>query len=258
LTVHIGDDVDRQIVDAGNAVSVVRSWAQPESLRNTQAHLKSGTFGLFCRSADCHILISRAKAFAGVCAMETKSGQSIVEMALLLPVMLMVLFGIIEFGYLIFAYSMVSQAARNGAEAAAQLPPYQTWLDLRNNPPANYPGFTADPCTRGIMEAIRSDIVLFDGTANEGRRIEDYVTIRYPNGSQTRNLSDRGPIEIEINYPVRSITPLFDMIGLPNGTLNLRVVQRRSIENLGVDPTRPRGVACARDINDWNQNFRQP
>lgn len=191
--------------------------------------------------------------------MKPKSGQSIVEMALLLPVMLIVIFGIIEFGYLIFAYSMVSQAARNGAEAAAQLPPHQTWLDLRNNPPANYPGFTADACVRGIMEAIRSDVVLFDGQANEGRRIEDYVIIRYPNGGQTRNLNDRGPIEIEINYPVRGITPLFDMIGL-DGTLNLRVVQRRSLENLGVDPTSPRGVACARDVADWQdmQLSRQP
>lgn len=191
--------------------------------------------------------------------MKPKSGQSIVEMALLLPVMLIVIFGIIEFGYLIFAYSMVSQAARNGAEAAAQLPPHQTWLDLRNNPPANYPGFTADACVRGIMEAIRSDVVLFDGQANEGRRIEDYVIIRYPNGGQTRNLNDRGPIEIEINYPVRGITPLFDMIGL-NGTLNLRVVQRRSLENLGVDPANPRGVACARDVADWQdmQLSRQP
>ncbi|WP_322488203.1 TadE family protein [Chloroflexus sp.] len=183
--------------------------------------------------------------------MKPKSGQSIVEMALLLPVMLIVIFGIIEFGYLIFAYSMVSQAARNGAEAAAQLPPHQTWLDLRNNPPPNYPGFTADACVRGIIEAIRSDVVLFDGQANEGRSIEDYVIIRYPNGGQTRNLTDRGPIEIEINYPVRGITPLFDMIGR-NGTLNLRVVQRRSLENLGIDPTNPRGVACARDVADWS------
>lgn len=185
--------------------------------------------------------------------MTPKRGQSIVEMALLLPVMLMVIFGIIEFGYLIFAYSMVSQAARNGAEVAAQLPPYQSWLDLRNNPPANYPGFTADACVRGIMEAVRSDVVLFDGQANEGRRIEDYVAIRYPNGGQTRNLSDRGPIEIEINYPVRTITPLFQMIGISNGTINVRVVQRRSIENLGVDPTSPRGVACARDVADWQE-----
>ncbi|MCS6887314.1 TadE family protein [Chloroflexus sp.] len=185
--------------------------------------------------------------------MTPKRGQSIVEMALLLPVMLMVIFGIIEFGYLIFAYSMVSQAARNGAEVAAQLPPHQSWLDLRNNPPANYPGFTADACVRGIMEAIRSDVVLFDGQANEGRRIEDYVAIRYPNGGQTRNLSDRGPIEIEINYPVRTITPLFQMIGISNGTINVRVVQRRSIENLGINPTSPRGVACARDVADWRE-----
>lgn len=188
-------------------------------------------------------------------------GQSIVEMALLLPVMLMVLFGIMEFGYIIWAYSTISQAARNGAEAAAQVPPQPTWLEYRTNPPndPDYPGFRGDACVNTVLAAVESDTTLFSGSINEGRSVVDFVTIRYPNGPNTRNLRDRGPIEIEINYPVRGITPLFQWLSIGrNGEINLRVVQRRSIENLGLDPTRPAGMACARDMADWRELNRRP
>jgi hypothetical protein len=179
-------------------------------------------------------------------------------MAFVLPFLLIVVFGIIEFGYVIFAYSSISQAARNGAENAAQLPPFQTWLDYQSSPPANFPGFRADPCTNSIIAAIESDITYFDGRFNEGRDIADYVTIRYPDGGDTRNLTARGPIEVSITYPVRGLTPLFDLLNLDNGSITLRVTQRRSLENLGSDPTRPRGVACAENVADLPNLRPQP
>ena len=176
--------------------------------------------------------------------------QSIVEMALLLPMLLLVLFAIIEFGWLIFAYSTIAQATRNGAEVAAQLPPYQSWLDLATNPPANYPGLTADDCVNAIMVAIRSELTVIGAGINDQRDIASAVTISYPNGAATRNLDLRGPIEITITYPVNGLTPLYSLLGMPEGVL-MRVTQRRSLENLGRDPTRPKGVACARDVADW-------
>lgn len=182
-------------------------------------------------------------------------GQSVVEMAFVMPFLLLVVFGIMEFGYVIYAYSTVSQAARNGAEAAAQVPPFETWLNYRTGPPADadYPGFRGDACVNTIMAAVESDTTLFDGGINQGRNVVDFVTIRYPNGGDTRNLNDRGPIELTIDYPVTGITPLFQLlrIGGSTGTVNLRVTQRRSLENLGVDPTRPAGMACARDMAEW-------
>ena len=42
-------------------------------------------------------------------------GQGIVEFALVLPVVLMVVFGVIEVGFLLFSYSSVNSAAREGA-----------------------------------------------------------------------------------------------------------------------------------------------
>lgn len=170
-------------------------------------------------------------------------------MAFVLPVLLLVLFGIMEFGYILYAYSTVSQAARNAAEAAAQLPPYQSWLaykDKTTGLPAGYTGFTQDACVRTIYVAAQSDQTLFEGITNN-------MTISYPNGEDTRNLVDRGPVEVTINYRVSGLTPLFNLFRLGNGdgTINLQVTQRRSIESLGKDPSKPNGAACAKDVADW-------
>lgn len=185
-------------------------------------------------------------------------GQSIVEMALILPLLLVVLFGIIEFGWLIFAYSTISQATRNGAEVAAQLPPYQEWMDLAISPnrPEDYPGIDRDDCYNAVLEAIRSDLTIIGDGANNQTDIGSAVTISYPRGGATRNLDARGPIEVRIEYQVNSLTPLFSLLGMEEGVM-MRVTQRRSIENLGRDPTRPQGVACARNVQEWN-DIRRP
>ena len=45
-------------------------------------------------------------------------GQSLVEFALLLPVLIVTLLGMLDFGRAIYAYNAVSEAARNGARVA--------------------------------------------------------------------------------------------------------------------------------------------
>lgn len=47
--------------------------------------------------------------------MNTDSGQELVEYALVLPLLLLITFGIIEFGLLFFQYSTIANAAREGA-----------------------------------------------------------------------------------------------------------------------------------------------
>lgn len=181
-------------------------------------------------------------------------GQSIVEMAFILPLLLIVIFGIIEFGWLIFAYSTISQAARNGAEAAAQLPPYPSWMEL-NDPgktkPAGYE-YRNDDCVNAILTAVESDLTIIGAGANGQEPVAPNVTITYPRGANTRNLDARGPIEITIRYRVNGLTPLWSLLGMNDG-ITMRVTQRRSIENLGRDPTRIKGVACAKDMADWRE-----
>ncbi|HBT20210.1 MAG TPA: pilus assembly protein TadE [Peptococcaceae bacterium] len=46
-------------------------------------------------------------------------GQALVELAMVIPILLMLLFGVIEFGRIFNAYLMVNQASREGARIAA-------------------------------------------------------------------------------------------------------------------------------------------
>jgi hypothetical protein len=201
------------------------------------------------------------------------TGQSLVEMAFVAPILLVILFGIIDMGWLIFAYATVSQGARAGAEVAAQLPPYQSWLDYGEpggSPGAPFTNIKDDKCVNTIVNAVRQDSVLFrgegEGGLNGGRDIGastgiglDYIKIWYPDGAESRNLIDRGPIEVQVSYPVRPLTPLFSLLRLGNEegngdrSLNITITVRRSIENLGLSPESPIGVACAEDIDDWRR-----
>ncbi len=48
-----------------------------------------------------------------------KNGQSLVELAISLPLLLMILLGLADFGFLLYAHVQVSNAAREGARAGA-------------------------------------------------------------------------------------------------------------------------------------------
>jgi hypothetical protein len=176
-------------------------------------------------------------------------GQSLVEMAFVAPLLLILLFGIIDMGYLLFAYATVSQAARDGAETASQLPPFPSWLEYKNEPPSDpdFPGYARDDCVYTILEAVKSNAVLFRDQSND---ISKFVVISYPEGDDTRNMQDRGPIEVRIDYPVQALTPVFSLLGFDEG-FTMSVVVRRSLENLGVSPNSPDGKACAANPQDW-------
>ncbi|MEW6274866.1 MAG: TadE/TadG family type IV pilus assembly protein [Bacillota bacterium] len=54
-----------------------------------------------------------------------EKGQALVELALLLPVLLLVLGGIIEFGRIFHAYLVITGASREGARSAVVGEPYE-------------------------------------------------------------------------------------------------------------------------------------
>ncbi|HAA89854.1 MAG TPA: pilus assembly protein TadE [Peptococcaceae bacterium] len=49
----------------------------------------------------------------------SQRGQALAEFALILPLLLLLVFGIIEFGRIFYSYLMVTQAAREGARLGA-------------------------------------------------------------------------------------------------------------------------------------------
>jgi hypothetical protein len=150
-------------------------------------------------------------------------GQSLVEMALILPVLLMIIFGIVDLGYYVYGYATIYQAARNGSEKASQVPP--TMANVGN---------TANPCTNAVLVETAKGAVLFPDVKN-------YVQISYPN-----NLRELGePIQVGIVYTIEPLTPLFNFVPLGNrGVMTVRVTARRTIESLGNNPNYENGLAC--------------
>ena len=143
-----------------------------------------------------------------------KRGQAMVEFALVLPILLLVMFAIIEFGRLFFSYAMVSASSREAArygEAAEQIDRggtmYPRYLDCR-----------------GIRDsAIR--IGRFAGIAQDSN-----VQIAYDNGLTC----DENPAKSEIGLGDRIIVtttvtynPVVPLVNVPS--IQLQSVTRRTI-----------------------------
>jgi Flp pilus assembly protein TadG len=166
------------------------------------------------------------------------TGQSMVEMALLLPFFLLVVFGIIDMGWYIYGYSTVYQAARNGAQKASELPPQI----IRVSPSLN----RTDTCVSNVLSAAQSGAVLFPDLTTS-TNVNNTIAINYPatdaSGNPIRALGY--PVEINITYNLNPLTPLWRFITFgTQGTMRVTTTARRSIESLGENPTAANYVAC--------------
>ena len=63
--------------------------------------------------------LARRRQGSGVVGRRRRRGQSLVEFALVLPIFLLVLFGLIDVGRYVYMNTMLSQAAREGARVAS-------------------------------------------------------------------------------------------------------------------------------------------
>jgi Flp pilus assembly protein TadG len=125
---------------------------------------------------------------------KSQRGQSLVELALTLPVIILVLFGILEFGRISYSYIVITHAAREGARAGA-----------------------VGKTDAEIVATIRETAPLPNADTNL------HITKLEPSESaRTSGL----PLTVEVAYDVELVTPLFDKL-LPNPfTLKSRVTMR--------------------------------
>jgi len=163
-----------------------------------------------------------------------------VEMALLLPFLILVLFGIIDLGYYLFGYATIYQAARNGAEKAAELPPYPRFVAPMRAAPDQ-----TETCVSNILQATQAYAGEFRDLTN-GTNPNNKITINYPTSDANGPIRALGaPIEVSIVYQLRPLTPLWRFVTFGNsGTMTIRTTARRSIEALGNNPTALNLVAC--------------
>ncbi len=176
-------------------------------------------------------------------------GQSIVEMALLMPLLLMVLFGIIEFGYYIYSFAVIHQAARNGAEIASGAPPFPNRVS-----PIRIPPYVEDTCIATIVNTSLETIVL-DRPDMSDPDERAMVQINYPAYAidpKTKKPLDPlerrqigYPIEVTVSYRIEPLTPLWYFVPLGNnGVMTVTATARRSIEGFDRDPSTETLSAC--------------
>ena len=109
-------------------------------------------------------------------------GQTLVEFALVFPVFVLVLFGLIDVGRLVYANSVLSQAAREVVRVGAV---EAGWIGNPNNDPScNQPG---GPVCAATAEALQSDVATAANrmVAGTGTITNVYVSCTAPGSAPT-------------------------------------------------------------------------
>ena len=122
---------------------------------------------------------------------------AMVEFAIVLPVLLLIVFGIVDFGRALYTLNDLTAAAREGArKAAVQLP---------------------DPTTAAVQTTIKSTVKAYVIAFGGDSLTDSGITVTFNPSAATATLQS---ITVTIvNYPFKPITPLAGMIGL--GTITM-------------------------------------
>jgi len=133
-----------------------------------------------------------------------EGGQSLVEFTLVLPIFLLVLFAIIDFGMAFNAWITVTNSAREGARVGAVRPP----LDVPSS-----------PCNgKSSLEQCIEDRVR--ATADTLNQANLDVSVQGAQGTVGES------VVVDVSYAYSLITPLANIMGMVSGgsigeTLNL-------------------------------------
>jgi len=109
-------------------------------------------------------------------------GQTLVEFALVLPVMILIILGVVEYGRAYYTASLLQNAAREGARYGILHP---TWIDSDDNPDPN-----------NITARTRQFIVGLDVNKLT-------ITVSFPDGTTTRG----SRLRVTVTYPCQSFVP---------------------------------------------------
>lgn len=154
-----------------------------------------------------------------------ENAQGMVEFALILPILLLVVLGIVEFGRLLFFYSSVTSASREGARYGAAVGEISAGVDRYED------------CA-GIRDAARR-------AGTFARLEDDDITIQYDDGANLKDavcpptttigLADRVVVTVVGNF--QPITPIIDVFFPDDGLDITSTTARTIIKEVGVKGT---------------------
>ncbi|MGZ9275616.1 MAG: TadE/TadG family type IV pilus assembly protein [Candidatus Limnocylindrales bacterium] len=152
-------------------------------------------------------------------------GQSLVEFALVVPILLLIFAGIADFGRAFYAYVAVENAAKEGAFFGSRTP-------LCSD--AGVPG-CADP--NNVVWRVRNELKDQGIRDLGGAELTPTVDCLAPNGTPRSNMRDCAEGDtyaVALSYPFRLLTPI---LGSIIGDLDLATTSHAVVLNLAFDPT---------------------
>ena len=144
-------------------------------------------------------------------------GQSLVEFALILPVLLLIFMGLFDFGRAVFAYNGVSEAARNGARVAIV---NQTLADI-----------CSVAAGRAVGLGLPTTCAANGNAGTPGVWVTDAAT-----GNATSCAAINCLQKVKVTYQFRPITPI---IGRFIGPINLTSTSTVPVESLCLNNSCP-------------------
>lgn len=140
----------------------------------------------------------------------SKSGQSLVELAISLPILLMILIGTIDFGMALFSYSILRDAAQEGAFYGSFNPADSAEIEnrARNISPRGEAGVFSSPVNLRDKKLIHVEVKAL-GRACQGT---------------TKGLTNRMQVSVSYQYPILTpfLGPLFgEKISLTGSATNI-------------------------------------
>lgn len=135
-------------------------------------------------------------------------GATMAETAMVMTLLLMLLFGVIDFGRAMYTYAFVTQLARQGAR----------WAIVRGGYCSRLDRCPAQSGSADVQPYIQS---LSEGATNASKLS---ATLSFPScgGSNTPGCS----AQVTVSYPFTFMLPF-----LPNGTFNVASTSRMVISN---------------------------
>lgn len=115
-------------------------------------------------------------------------GQSIVELALILPFLIAITIGTMELGYYVYTYSELENATRLASERASKTPPFTMTTGDDNS---------SDKCAVLIKEAATDGATLSDLSYDD-------ITITFPTSERITGKQ----VEVRIEYQGEWLSPI--------------------------------------------------
>ncbi len=147
-----------------------------------------------------------------------RNGQTLAEFALVLPVLLLLIFGIIEFGRIVYIYNTLSDAARQGARVAAV------------NQRLSGSGSKCDPLDRvswTIVACIQQTAVSLPLTYSANSPNSNIKIVPIGTSCAQRVLNPPCIYKVTVTYPYQPITPIISEIV---GTITMSSTSQMPVE----------------------------